>query len=107
MLRTVALAAVVLLLLQLLGSAMGQDTIHPEWCAGRLVNGVDGEPCPETRTEATPCPAGCTILVQQCETCGSSGTTVAILGIVAVLLAFGAGVVLPLIHNAKGETAAE
>eukprot|EP01043_Picozoa_sp_COSAG02_P045611 COSAG02_NODE_4191_length_5645_cov_5.454922_1_plen_110_part_00 len=82
--------------LNLLDNASAQTSLHPEWCAGPGTFGKDGARCPETRTEATACPAGCAVTVQQCETCGTQSTVVAVCGSIVVLTAFCVGIVGPL-----------
>ena len=91
-----------LLILMVLGSTAAQDAMHPEWCAGAGTRGDGGERCPELRTEATPCPAGCAVKIQTCETCGTQSTMVAVAGTIVVLAAFIFGVVHPIMSGGKG-----
>jgi hypothetical protein len=86
------LLLLLLRLLLLLGSTVAQDPVHPEWCAGPGTFGDDGGRCPSTRTEATPCPAGCFVKVQKSTDSG----TVAVIATVLVLVICAAGVMRPL-----------
>ena len=94
---------VVAVFLVLLDSASAQTGTHPEWCAGAGTFGDDGAPCPETRMGATECPAGCAVKVQQCETCGTQSTVVAVCGSIVVLVAFFVGVVGPFMNVTKDQ----
>jgi hypothetical protein len=90
------LLLLLLRLLLLLGSTVAQDPVHPEWCAGPGTFGDDGERCPLTRTEATPCPAGCFVKVQK----STDSSTVAVIATILVLVIFAAGVLRPLMAPA-------
>ena len=84
-------------LLLLLGSAVAQDRVHPEWCAGPGTFGDDGERCPMTRTEATPCPAGCFVKVAQSR--AGESTAIAVTATIVVVVVFVVGFIYPIMNS--------